>query len=147
MIIYFLKYTVMKKLIHAIILFSLLFFFSCSDDNNNEGIGPNKTYKVRYEASCHNPNVMLRVLYNTKNTDMQNVENDAKEVFVKPPFSVELEMKYGEYCYISVQAEADEETGLISDNIIFTSSIYVNNVKKKEVSNKIVSISDYLLID
>jgi hypothetical protein len=134
----------MIKFIYSLILFIPLVLFSCSSDNN-EDMGGKTTYKVRYEATCDNPNILLRIVYNTKNTDIANVNSAIKEVFVKAPFSVELKMKKGEYCYISVNAEADEDTEVIPDDIIFTSSIYVDDVKKKEISNKTASISDYLL--
>lgn len=131
----------MLKYTHRLIILSLLLisflFASCGDDNKDD-MDTNKTYIVRYEASCDNPNIALRILYSTKNTDFQNVENDAKEVFVKSPFSVELKMKKGEFCYISVQANNSQS---INENAIFTTSISIDGMKKTENSNKIVSIS------
>lgn len=134
----------MNKLFLTLILFLPLVLSSCSDDNKEEII-TNKTYKIRYEASCDVPGTMLRILYTTKNTDMQNVQNDAKEVFIKSPFSAELEMKSSELCYISVQQHLGEDTEVL-ENASFTSSIFVDGVKKTETTNKAVSLS-YLLLD
>ena len=135
----------MLKYTHILIIFSLLLisfsFASCGDDNKDD-MDTSKTYIVRYEASCDNPDVALRILYSTKNTDFQNVENDAKEVFVKSPFSVELEMKKREFCYISAQANDSQD---IDENAIFSTSIFTDGVKKTENSNKTVSIS-YLVL-
>lgn len=136
----------MSKLIKTLILFLPFVILSCSSDNDNDGDTTNKTYKVRYEASCDNPNVTLRILYTTKNMDVEHVLEDAKEVFVKSPFSTELEMKYGDYCYISVYANG-EDGETISDELTFTSSIFVDGIKKAGTSNKTVSVSYYLLAD
>lgn len=134
----------MIKYIYFAIIFPLFFIFSCSDNENDIGTNTNKIYKVRYEASCDNPNTVLRILYSTKNTDMENVDKDAKEIFVKSPFSVELDMKQYEFCYISVQTDLNQNE-IVDDNIIYTSSISVDGVKKSENSNKTVSISYYTL--
>ncbi|NDV59102.1 hypothetical protein [Bacteroides sp. 519] len=136
----------MTKLIKTLILFLPFVILSCSSDNDNDGDTINKTYKVRYEASCDNPNVTLCILYTTKNADIEHISEDAKEVFVKSPFSTELEMKYGDYCYISVYANG-EDGETISDELTFTSSIFVDGIKKAETNNKTVSVSYYLLTD
>lgn len=135
----------MIKLFKTLIFFIPFVLFSCGSDNEDTDT-TSKTYKVRYEASCDNPNTTLRILYSTKNTDIEHVSQDAKEVFVKSPFSTELEMKYGDYCYISVYAQG-EDGETISDELTFTSSIFVDGVKKAGTSNKTVSVSYYLLID
>ena len=134
----------MNKLFLTLIFLLSLVLASCSDDNKEEVI-TNMTYKIHYEASCDVPGTMLRVLYTTKNTDMQNVQNDAKEVFVKSPFSTELEMKHGELCYISVQQHLEENAETL-ENANFSSSISVDGAKKVDNTNKIVSLS-YLLLD
>lgn len=134
----------MIKYLYTLILFIPLVLFSCDDDNNNEGTDANTTYKVRYEASCDNPNVTLRILYSTQNTDFENVANDAKEVFVKSPFSVELEMKKSEYCYISAQQHIEDNTAILEDTK-FTTSVFVDDIKKTENTNKTVSVS-YLVL-
>lgn len=137
----------MLKYTHRLIIFSLLLisfsFASCGDDNK-DNINTNKTYIVCYEASCDSPDVTLRIRYSTKNTDFQNVENDAKEIFIKSPFSVELEMKKGEFCYISAQANDSQS---IDENAIFTTSIYVDGIKKFTATNKNASVSYYTLVD
>lgn len=51
----------MNKFILTLTLFLPFVLFSCSDDNENEGTGTNKTYKVRYETSCGNPNIIMRL--------------------------------------------------------------------------------------
>lgn len=135
----------MIKLFKTLIFFIPFVLFSCGSDNEDTDT-TSKTYKVRYEASCDNPNTTLSILYSTKNTDIEHVSQDAKEVFVKSPFSTELEMKYGYYCYISVYAQC-EDGEKISDELTFTSSIFVDGVKKAGTSNKTVSVSYYLLID
>lgn len=131
----------MNILIRTLILFIPFVLFSCS----NESTDTNKTYKVRYEASCDNAEITLQILYSTKNTDFQHVENDAKEVFVKSPFSVELEMKKNDVCYISVQQEVGENE-IALDDINYSTSIFVDGVKKAENTNKTASIS-YLLLN
>ncbi|NDV97489.1 hypothetical protein D0T84_21720 [Dysgonomonas sp. 521] len=136
----------MTKLIRTLILFLSFVIFSCSSDSDNNGDITSKTYKVRYEASCDNPNTTLRILYTTKNADIEHISEDAKEVFVKSPFSTELEMQYGDYCYISVYANGDDRE-TISDELTFTSSIFVDGIKKAETSNKTVSVSYYILTD
>lgn len=135
----------MNKFILTLILFLPFVLSSCSDDNENEGTGTNKTYKVRYEASCDDPNVTMQIMYSTKNTDLAHVEEDAKVVYVKSPFSVELEMKYSELCYISAQAYDDSE--IIDENTMFTTSIFVDGVKKFTATNKNASVSYYTLAD
>lgn len=138
----------MNKFILTLILFLPFVLFSCSDDNENESTGTNKTYKVRYEASCDNPNVTMRIMYSTKHTDLSHVDEDedAKIVHVKSPFSVELEMKYSEVCYISAQAHDDSEE-IIDENTMFTTSIFVDGVKKFIATNKNTSVSYYTLAD
>ncbi|MFV0363346.1 MAG: hypothetical protein ACK5LL_09710 [Suipraeoptans sp.] len=136
----------MSRFILVLILFLPFVLFSCSDDNDNEGTGTNKTYKVRYEASCDNPNVTMQIMYSTKNTDLEHVGEDAKIVYVKSPFSVELEMKYSEVCYISAQAHDDSEE-IIDENTMFTTSIFVDGVKKFTATNKNASVSYYTLAD
>lgn len=137
----------MKKF--YLFIFPLLFiafsFVSCSDDDNDDDVKEDTSYKVRYEASCDNPNLLLRILYNTKNTTAQDVQNAVKEVYVKSPFLVELEMKKGEYCYISAQAQLDEESQTIPEDITYKCAIYIDNVLKKETSNKTAAIADYHL--
>lgn len=135
----------MNILIRTLILFIPFVLFSCNNDSDNDSTDANKTYKVRYEASCDNPDITLRILYSTKNTDFQHVENDAKEVFVKSPFSVELEMKKNEVCYISVQEEVGENE-IALDDINYSTSIFVDGVKKAENTNKTASIS-YLILN
>lgn len=135
----------MNKLIQTLILFIPFVLLSCSNDSDNENTDTNKTYKIRYDASCDNSDVTLRILYSTKNTDFQHVENDAKEVFVKSPFSVELEMKKNEVCYISVQQEVGENE-IALDDINYSTSIFVDGVKKAQNTNKTASIS-YLLLN
>lgn len=135
----------MNKFILTLILFLPFVLSSCSDDNENDGTGTNKTYKVRYEASCDDPNVTMQIMYSTKNTDLAHVEEDAKVVYVKSPFSVELEMKYSELCYISAQAYDDSE--IIDENTMFTTSIFVDGVKKFTATNKNASVSYYTLAD
>lgn len=73
---------IMNKFILTLVLFLPFVLFSCSDDNENEGKGTNKTYKVRYEASCDNPDITMRIMYSTKNTDLAHVDEDAKIVCV-----------------------------------------------------------------
>lgn len=135
----------MNKFILTLILFIPFVLFSCSDDNENEGTDTNKTYKVRYEASCDNPDITMRIMYSTKHTDLTHVDEDAKIVYVKSPFSVELEMKYSEVCYISAQAHDDSE--IIDENTMFTTSIFVDGVKKFTATNKNASVSYYTLAD
>lgn len=135
----------MRRFILMLILFLPFVLFSCSDDSENEGTDTNKTYKVRYEASCDNPNVTMRIMYSTKHTDLAHVDEDAKIVYVKSPFSVELDMKYSEVCYISAQAQDSE--GIIDENSIFATSIIVDGIKKYTATNKNASVSYYLLAD
>lgn len=135
----------MNKFILTLILFLPFVLFSCGDDNENEGTDTNKTYKVCYEASCDNPDITMRIMYSTKNTDLAHVEEDAKIVYVKSPFSVELEMKYSEVCYISAQAHDDSE--IIDENTMFITSIFVDGVKKFTATNKNASVSYYTLAD
>ena len=135
----------MNILIRTLILFIPFVLLSCSNDSDNESTDTNKTYKVRYEVSCDNSDITLRILYSTKNTDFQHVENDAKEVFVKSPFSVELEMNKNEVCYISVQQEVGENE-IALDDINYSTSILVDGVKKAQNTNKTTSIS-YLLLN
>lgn len=135
----------MIKFIKTLILFLPFVLFSCNSDDNGETTG--KTYKVRYEASCDNPNTTLRILYTTKNTDFEHISEDAKEVFVKSPFSTELEMKYGDYCYISSSPHIDENSGIVDENITYKNAIYVDNVKVAEKINKGAAVAYYLLVD
>lgn len=135
----------MNKLILTLLLFIPFVLLSCNNESDNENTDTNKTYKVRYETSCDNPNTTLRILYSTKNTDFQNVENDAKVVYAKSPFSVELEMKKNEVCYLSVQQEVNENE-IALDDINYSTSIFVDGVKKAENTNKTVSIS-YLILN
>lgn len=135
----------MNKFILTLIFFLPFVLSSCSDDNENEGTDTNKTYKIRYEASCGNPNITMRIMYSTKNTDLAHVEEDAKVVYVKSPFSVELEMKYSEMCYISAQAYDDSK--IIDENTMFTTSIFIDGVKKFTATNKNASVSYYTLAD
>lgn len=135
----------MSKYILILIFFLPFVLLSCSDDNENEGKGTNKTYKVRYEASCDNPDIIMRIMYSTKNTDLVHVDEDAKIEYVKFPFSVELEMKYSEVCYISAQAHDDSE--IIDENAMFTTSIFVDGVEKFTATNKNASVSYYTLAD
>lgn len=134
----------MNKFILTLILFLPFVLSSCSDDNENEGTDTNKTHKVRYEASCDNPNLTMRILYSTKHTDLAHVDEDAKIVYVKSPFSVELEMKYSEVCYISVQAHDDSEE-IINESTMFTTSIFVDGVKKFTATNRNASVAYYAL--
>jgi hypothetical protein len=83
-------------------------------------------------------------MYSTKNTDLTHVNEDAKVVYTKSPFSVELEMKYSEVCYISAQAHDDSEE-IIDENTMFTTSIFVDGVKKFTATNKNASVSYYTL--
>lgn len=136
----------MNKFILTLILFLPFVLFSCSDDSENEGTNTSKTYKVRYEVSCDNPDITMRIMYSTKNTDLAHVDEDAKIVYVKSPFSVELEMKYGEVCYVSAQAHDDSEE-IIDENTMFTTSIFVDGVKKFTATNKNASVSYYTLAD
>lgn len=136
----------MNKFILTLILFLPFVLSSCSDDNENEGTGTNKTYKVRYEASCDDPNVTMQIMYSTKHTDLAHIEEDAKVVYVKSPFSVELEMKYSEVCYISAQVHDDSEE-IINENTMFTTSIFVDGIKKFTATNKNASVSYYTLAD
>lgn len=136
----------MNKFILTLILFLPLVLFSCSDDSENEGTGTNKTYKIRYEASCDNPDITMRIMYSTKNTDLAHVDEDAKIVYVKSPFSAELEMKYSEICHISAQAH-DDSKEIIDENTMFTTSIFVDGVKKFTATNKNASVSYYTLAD
>lgn len=85
-------------------------------------------------------------MYSTKNTDLTHVEEDAKVVYVKSPFSVELEMKYSEVCYISTQAHDDSEE-IIDEKTMFTTSIFVDGVKTFTATNKNTSVSYYTLAD
>ena len=133
----------MSKLIYTLIFLFPLVLLSCSDDKDGD-TNTNKTYKVRYEASCDNPNITLRILYSTKNTDMENVENDAKEVFIKSPFSVELEMKQSDFCYISVQQHLGEND-LALEDVNYSTAVFVDGTKKTESSNKTASISYHVL--
>lgn len=135
----------MNKFILTLILFLPFVLSSCGYDSENEGTDTNKTYKVRYEASCDNPNITMRIMYSTKNTDLAHVDEDAKIVYAKSPFSVELEMKYSEVCYISAQAHDDSE--IIDENTMFTTSIFVDGVKKFTATNKNASVSYYTLAD
>lgn len=136
----------MSRFILTLILFLPFVLFSCSDDNENEGTDTNKTYKVRYEVSCDNPDITMWIMYSTKNTDLAHVDDDAKIVYVKSPFSTDLEMKYSEVCYISAQAyDGSEET--IDENTMFTTSIFVDGVKKFTATNKNASVSYYTLAD
>ncbi len=64
----------MNILIRTLILFIPFVLLSCSNDSDNESTDTNKTYKVRYEVSCDNSDITLRILYSTKNTDFQHVE-------------------------------------------------------------------------
>ncbi|TFD91931.1 hypothetical protein E2605_19020 [Dysgonomonas capnocytophagoides] len=134
----------MNKFILTLILFLPFVLSSCSDDNENEGTDTNKTHKVRYEASCDNPNLTMRILYSTKHTDLAHVDEDAKIVYVKSPFSVELEMEYSEVCYISVQAHDDSEE-IINESTMFTTSIFVDGVKKFTATNRNASVAYYAL--
>lgn len=134
----------MNKFILALILFLPFVLSSCSDDNENKGTDTNKTYKVRYEASCDNPNITMRIMYSTKHTDLAHVDKDAKIVYIKSPFSVELEMKYSEVCYISVQAQDDSEE-IINESTMFTTSIFVDGVKKFTATNRNASVAYYAL--
>lgn len=136
----------MNKFILTLIFFLPFVLSSCSDDNENEETDTNKTYKVRYEASCDNPDITMRIMYSTKNTDLAHVDEDAKIVYVKSPFSVELEMKYSEVCYISAQVHDDSEE-IINENTMFTTSIFVDGVKKFTTTNKNASVSYYTLAD
>lgn len=136
----------MNKFILTLVLFLPFVLSSCGDDNENEGTGTNKTYKVRYEASCDNPDITMRIMYSTKNTDLAHVDEDAKIVYVKSPFYVELEMKYSEVCYISAQAQ-DDSKEIIDENTMFTTSIFVDGVKKFTATNKNASVSYYTLAD
>lgn len=133
----------MSKYILTLILFLPVVLLSCSDDNENEGTDTNKTYKVRYEASCDNPNITMRIMYSTKNTDLAHVDEDAKIVYVKSPFSIELEMKYSILHYISAQAHDNPE--IIDENTMFTTSIFVDGVKTFTATNKNASVSYYTL--
>lgn len=133
----------MNKFILTLVLFLPFVLPSCGDDNDNEETNTNKTYKVRYEASCDNPNITMRIMYSTKNTDLAHVDEDAKIVSVKSPFSVELEMKYSEVCYISAQAHDNPE--IIDENTMFTTSIFVDGVKTFTATNKNASVSYYTL--
>ena len=135
----------MNKFILTLILFLPFVLFSCSDDSKNEGTDTNKTYKVRYEASCSNPDLAMKILYSTKHTTVETVEYDAKVVYVKSPFSVELEMKYAEFCYISAQVYDKESDEFIDTGAMFTTSISVDGVKKFTATNKNASISYYAL--
>lgn len=133
----------MNKFILTLILFLPFVLSSCSDDKNSEdGDNTNKTYKVRYEASCDKPDVTMRIMYSTKHTDLVHVDEDAKIVYVKSPFSIELEMKYSEVCYISAQVHDDSEE-IIGENTMFTTSIFVDGVKRFTATNKGASISYY----
>lgn len=76
---------------------------------------------------------------------MAHVNEDAKVVYVKSPFSVKLEMKYSEVCYISAQAHDDSE--IIDENTMFTTSIFVDGIKKFTATNKNASVSYYTLVD
>lgn len=136
----------MNKFILTLAFFLPFVLFSCSDDNDNEGTDNNKTYKVRYEASCDNPDITMRIMYSTKHTDLAHIEEDAKVVYVKSPFSVELEMKYSEVCYISAQVHDDSEE-IINENTMFTTSIFVDGIKKFTATNKNASVSYYTLAD
>ncbi|MBK5722086.1 hypothetical protein JGH11_14505 [Dysgonomonas sp. Marseille-P4677] len=135
----------MNKLILTLIFFLPFVLFSCSDDKDNEDTGINKTYKVRYEASCDNPDLTMRILYSTKHTTVETVEYDSKVVYVKSPFSVELEMKYAEFCYISAQVYDEEADEIADTGATFTTSITVDGVKKFTATNKNASISYYAL--
>lgn len=135
----------MSKFVLTLILFLPFVLSSCGGDNENEGTDTNKTYRVRYEASCDNPDITMRIMYSTKNTDLAHVEEDAKVVYVKSPFSAELEMKYSEVCYISAQAHDDSE--IIDENTMFTTSIFVDGIKKFTATNKNASVSYYTLAD
>lgn len=87
-------------------------------------------------------------MYSTKHTTIETVEDDAKVVYIKSPFSVELEMKYSEVCYISEHAHADSDSDeIIDENTIFTTSIFVDGAKKYTATNKNASVSYYLLAD
>lgn len=134
----------MTKFILSFILFLPFVFSSCSDDDKDggEGDNTNKTYKVRYEASCDNPDVTMRILYSTKNTDIAHVEEDAKVVYAKSPFSVELEMKYAEVCYISAQQHVDDNATAL-ENVNVTTIIIVDGIKKFTATNKSASVSYY----
>lgn len=132
----------MNKFILTLILFLPFVLSSCSDDNEKESTDTNKIYKVRYEAFCDNPDVTMRIMYSTKHTDLAHVDEDAKIVYVKSPFSVELEMKYSEVCYISAQVHDDSEE-IINENTMLTTSIFVDGVKKFTATNKGASISYY----
>lgn len=134
----------MNKFILTLVLFLPFVLSSCGDDNENEGTDTNKTHKVRYEASCDNPNLTMRILYSTKHTDLAHVDEDAKIVYVKSPFSVELEMKYSEVRYISVQAHDDSEE-IINESTMFTTSIFVDGVKKFTATNRNASVAYYAL--
>lgn len=136
----------MNKFILTLILFLPFVLSSCGGENENERTDTNKTYKVRYEASCDNPNITMRIMYSTKNTDLAHVDEDAKVVYVKSPFSVELEMKYSEVCYISAQAHDDSEE-IIDENTMFSTSIFVDGGKKFTATNKNASVSYYTLAD
>lgn len=136
----------MSRFILVLIFFLPFVLFSCSDDSENEGTDTNKTYKVRYEVSCDNPDITMRIMYSTKNTDLAHVDEDAKIEYVKSPFSVELEMKYSEVCYISAQAHDDSEE-IIDEKTMFTTSIFVDGVKKFTATNKNASVSYYTLAD
>lgn len=134
----------MNKFILSLLLFPPFVLLSCSEDNNNEETGTNKTYKVRYEATCDNPDITMRIMYSTKHTTIETVENDAKIVYVESPFSVELEMRYTEFCYISAHVYDDSEE-IIDENTMFTTSIFVDGVKKFTATNKNASVSYYAL--
>lgn len=137
----------MIKIIKTLIFFIPFVLFSCGSDNKDTDT-TNKTYKVRYEASCDNPDVTMRIMYSTKHTTIETVEDDAKVVYIKSPFSVELEMKYSEVCYISAHAHADSDSNeIIDENTIFTTSIFVDGAKKYIATNKNASVSYYLLAD
>ena len=56
----------MNKFILTFIFFLPFVLFLCSDNSENGETDTNKTYKVRYEASCDSPDVTMRIMYSTK---------------------------------------------------------------------------------
>lgn len=134
----------MSKLTYAIVILLSAFLFSCSDSDKDVIDNENQTYKVRYEGSCKTPNTKIRVLYTIKNAKLESAEKDVIEEFHTKPFSKELTMQKGDYCYLSVSADYRNEEEFDA-NLEYTSKIFVDEKEKVSTSNKTVAISNFLL--